>query len=250
MTVGPGQWTAAFGATIQSIPPPFEPPTFPSQCASASGSTLITSNGTSSALLKGAAGYTGSPRVTDASFAVGAADIGRFGHIFVGSGENNSVGGRIGVAVGDIGQQPGSTTLYIEFVRKSGSMPGCFVKADGLVEGTNMDADNPDDPPPSDDTWVFYPEGGVVLPALQAGRWYRIGSIAGRRNDGGISVTASWQDLTTLEQRFTSVDLPAGCTPTWWDTTDHRPQYGIDPKPGQSTAKALIADLFIRPRRF
>jgi hypothetical protein len=240
MTVG--QWQIPFGGTMQTVPPPFEPPTSPAACPS--GSTLLTSPGADPILVRAASGYTGSPRVTDASFAVAGADLQRFGHIFVGSAENNPTGGRIGVAVGDIGYAGTPTTMYIEFVRKSGDRPGCFVMADGLDNnGTPND--------PSDDTWGFYPgNGGIVLPPIQGDRWYRIASIAGRRDDGGVSVTVTWQDLTTLQQVGTSYDFPASCTPTWWDTADHRPQYGIVSKVGFLNAKALIGDLFIRPPRF
>lgn len=124
--------------------------------------------------------------------------------IFVGSGESDEFGGRIGVALGDIGYNGSLTTLYIEFVRKSGTMPGCTVPADGLIAGG---------PGTQDDTWVFYPgNGGLVVPTIQPGRWYRIASIAGKRNDGGISVTASWTDIVSGDQRAISYDFPASCT--------------------------------------
>lgn len=140
---------------------------------------------------------------------------------------------------------------YIEFIQDSGSTPGCSEPADGLNEGPLFDEEDPDDNFPSDDTWTFYPGGGgIVLPPIQADRWYRIASIAGLRNDGGISVSVTWQDLTTMQQIGASHDFPASCTPTWWDTSDHRPQYGIVSKDGFVNAKALIADLFIRPARF
>lgn len=250
--MGLSQWNAAFGGSIQAINPATLPPSEPTQCESAFGATRITS-GPGGAVVVGAdEGYTGSPRVTDASFLVRAEDIAAFGHIFVGSAEQNASGGRIGIAVGDVGYEGVPTTMYIEFVRKSGSLPGCFLPGDGLDEGAYINENHPDNPGPSDDTWWFYPgEGGVVLPPIQANRWYRIASIAGRRNDGGISVTATWQDLTTLEQSAVSMDFPPECTPTWWDTADHRPQHGIATRAGSgSPAKAEIADLFVRPGRF
>src|SRR5262249_53927506 len=133
---------------------------------------------------------------------------------------------------GNIG--PLGPALYIEFVRKAGDEPGCFVPGAGT---------------PDMGTWVFYPAGnGVILPAFQADHWYRAASIAGIGNDGGIHVTATWEDLTSGEVRGTSFDFPVECTPTWWDTANHRPQFGgVSFSSGRFHVR--FADLFIRPPR-
>lgn len=250
MDEGPS-WNAHFGSTLTPVPWPFEPNLHPAVCTPDGSTLLTTGNAGTPAVVTGDQGYAGSPRVADATFLVPAADYSNWGHIFVGTGESDPTGGRIGVAVGDMGYAA-PTSMYIEFVVDSSSTPGCTVPADGLQEGPHFDADDPDVPGPSDDTWVFYPgNGGIALPTLVAGRWYRVASIAGLRNDGGISVTVSWHDLTTLELRSTAYDFPAECTPTWWDTADQRPWFGFAPKAAAPAGvDMLIGDLFLRPARF
>lgn len=243
MDEGWTEWIPFFGSTLTPVPAPFEPATHPAVCAPNGSSLLTTGAVNQPAVVYGAIGYTGSPRVADATFLVPAADFPKWGHIFVGTGETDPTGGRIGVAVGDIGYF-GAEVLRIEIVVDGSSAPGCTVPGDGLQVGPDGIAGT------ADDTWVFYPgDGGVALPQFQPGRWYRVASIAGIRNDGGISVTVSWQDLLNNDFRSTAYDFPPECTPEWWDSSSQRPWFGVAPKPGFGGVNTLIADLFLRPAR-
>lgn len=72
------EWIPFFGTTLTPLPPPYTPPV--PYCFT-SGSTLLTTGAVDQpAVVYGAQGYAGSPRVQDMTFVVPSADLAKFGH--------------------------------------------------------------------------------------------------------------------------------------------------------------------------